>query len=260
MPHSLGERIVLFLRAKAPDEYNAKMIAAILKLNYSSVRKELSRLLKEEPSEIVREHRGFYRATTDLGIMRRQLLGKPVLFHGIELYGQILNKDTKLFFEAISGDKKRYRKRTFMNWNFEGRNVSVTYFDSGVIQIWLNTSDEKDALDYLAWGRFRAFLEGRFPGEFVGDFYLKQVDTHCDMREFQVRDFKGMRLKVFDNAWMHMYQKTQDILRLEVSMVPRELKFSEACEIIKTLVQVPTEATYIREPQEKTDRFDHSYS
>lgn len=258
LPHSLGERIIHFLRDKAPSEYNAKMIAKILNVNYSSVRKELSRLLKHDPAPIVKEHRGFYRASTDLGVLRRQLLGKPILFHSISLYGHIRNKDTKLIFEALKEDKKVYAKRTYHNWSFEGRNVSVTYFDSGIIQIWLNAS--QSPLDYLGWGRYRSYLEGRFPGEYIGDFTVKQVDVHCDMREFQVDEFKGMRVKVFDNAWLHLYQKTADLLRLEVSMVPRELKFSEACDIVKTLVQIPAESTYIREPQEKDDRYDHIYS
>ena len=65
-----------------------------------------------------------------------------------------------------------------------------------------------------------------------------------------------MRLKVFDNAWLHLYQKTEDLLRLEVSMVPRELKFTEACDIIRSLVAIPTEQTY-QSPVE--DRGDFAY-
>ena len=241
LPHSLGHRIILFLRAKAPDEYNAKMISIALSANPSSVRKELSRLLKDPTPKIVKEHRGFYRASTDVGILRRQLLGKPVLFHSLQLEGVIRNKNTKLFFEAISDSKKRYRKRDYYQWAFEGRSVSITLFDSGLIQLWLNAS--QNPIDYLGWQRFRSWLEGRIP-EYLGDLVIKQVDVHCDIREFQIQEFKGMRLKVFDNAWMHLYQKTEDLLRLEVSMVPRELKFVEACEIIKTLVQIPTQSNY----------------
>jgi len=253
LPHLLGERIVMFLRSKAPEEFNGKLIAIGINANYSSVRKELSRLLKDKQPKIVREHLGFYRASTDIGIMRRQLAGKPVLFHSLQLEGICHNKNTKLIFEAISESRKTYRKRDFYRWAFEGRTVSITLYDNGLMQLWLNAST--NPLDYMGWQRFRAFLEGRIP-EYIGDLIIKQVDVHADIREFQIQEFQGMRLKVFDNAWLHLYQKTEDLLRLEVSMVPRELKFTEACDIIRSLVSIPTEQTYVS-PME--DRGDFAY-
>ena len=248
LPLLLGERIIMFLRKHAPDEYNSKLIAIAVEAKGSSVRKELSRLLKEPKPKIVREHYGFYRASTDLGIMRRQLAGKPVLFHSLQLEGICHNKNTKLIFAAISESRKHYRKRDYYRWAFEGRTVSITLYENGLLQLWLNAS--QNPLDYMGWQRFRAFLEGRMP-EYIGDLILKQVDVHADIREFQIQEFQGMRLKVFDNAWLHLYQKTEDLLRLEVSTIPRELKFIEACEIIKTLVSIPTEQTYQAPPDDK---------
>jgi hypothetical protein len=69
----------------------------------------------------------------------------------------------------------------------------------------------------------------------------------------QLQELKGMRVRVFDNAWFHVYQKTEDILRIEVSMVPKNLKFIEACEIIRGLVAIPTEQTYQSIPEVKED-------
>ena len=250
LPRLLGLRIVLFLRSKAPDEFNAKLIAIGVKAKPASVRKELTRLIREDRPRIVRTQHGFYRASTDLGIMRRQLTGKPILFHSLQIEGICHNKNTKLIFAAISESKKHYRKRDYYRWAFEGRTVSITLFDNGLMQMWLNAS--QNPLDFMTWQRFRAFLEGRIP-EYVGDLVVKQVDVHTDMREFQIQEFQGLRLKVFDNAWMHLYQKTEDLLRLEVSMVPRELKFVEACEIIKTLVSIPTEQTYQPISEDKGD-------
>jgi hypothetical protein len=241
LPLSLGERIVMFLRSKAPEEFNSKLIAIAIEAKDSSIRKELSRLLKDTNPRIVKEHHGFYRASTDLGILRRKLLGKPVLFHGIRLDGYCLEKKLKLLIEAHAECKKRWRKHNWYDLSFEGRNVSVMLVDSGYAQVVLNAS--ANPLDYLGWARFRSFLEGLLPG-YIGDFLLKDVDIHCDIREFQLQELKGMRLKVFDNAWFHIYQKTEDILRIEVSMVPKNLKFIEACEIVRGLVAIPTEQTY----------------
>jgi hypothetical protein len=171
------------------------------------------------------------------------------------LDGYCLNKKVKLLIEAHAGEaKKRYRKHNWYDLSFEGRNLSVMLVDSGYTQIVLNASS--NPLDYLGWSRFRAYLEGLLPG-YIGDFLLKDVDVHCDMREFQVQEFKGMRLKVFDNAWFHIYQKTEDILRMEISMIPRNLKFTEACEIVRSLVAIPTEQTY-RSPSEEP-RGDFAY-
>lgn len=230
----------MFLRSKAPDTFNSKLIALAIGAKPSSVRKELSRLLKRSKPEIVRECHGFYRASTDLGILRRIAAGKPVLFHNIQIGGICLNKNSKLLIEARVRSKKRYRKRDYYNLSFEGRNLSITMFDSGMIRLELNAA--MSPLDYLAWSRYRAYLEGLL-GE-IGDLLLTNVDVHTDIREMQLQELKGMRIRVFDNAWFHIYQKTEDILRIEVSMVPKNLKFIEACEIIKGLVSIPTEQTY----------------
>lgn len=240
MPLSLGERIVLFLRSKAPDEFNAKMIAFAINAKPASVRKELTRLLKLTPAKIVREHHGFYRCCTDLGILRRIAAGKPVLFHNIQIGGICHTMNSKLLIEARVPCKKRYRKRGYYNLSFEGRNLSITLFDSGMIRLELNASTTP--LDYLGWARYRAFLEGLL-GD-ISDLELTNVDVHTDIREMQLQELKGMRVRVFDNAWFHIYQKTEDILRIEVSTVPKDLKFVEACEIIRGLVAIPTEQTY----------------
>lgn len=253
MPRSLGERILHFLRAKAPDEFNSKAIAYALKANESSVRKELSRLLKRDTPVMVKDHRGFYRAKLELPEIRKRLLGKPILLHGIKVEGRCLNPNTKLLFEAISTSKKHYRKRDYYTWAWEGRSVSTTLHQSGFVELWLNTSS--NPVDYLAFGRFRSWLEGRIP-EYIGDWELVQVDISVDSREFNVTDFKGMRFKVFDNAWLHLYQKTEDILRIEVSMTPRELKFFEAVDMMKALVQIPIDGTY---QKTDTDRWDTSF-
>ncbi len=250
MPLSLGERIRMFLRSKAPEEFNAKLIALAIGAKPSSVRKELTRLLNDAKAQIVREHYGFYHARTDLGILRRIAAGKPVLFHNIQLDGICHGMNTKLLIEARVQCKKRYRKRGYYDLVFEGRNLSLTLYDSGHIHLALNAS--MNPLDYLAWSRFRAFLEGLLPS-YIGDLYLTDVDVHTDIREMQLQELKGMRVRVFDNAWFHIYQKTEDILRLEVSMVPKNLKFIEACEIVRGLVAIPTEQTYQSPSEDKGD-------
>jgi len=247
LPQSLGGRILSFLRKEAPEEYNAKTIALLLKANPSSVRKELSRLLKQDPPVIVRAHKGFYRATVNVESLRRQIHGKPVLMHGFKFEGFCLKTNTKYLFEAISESFKSYRKRSYYRWAWEGRTVSVTLHDNGFIELWLQTSETP--ISFPEFQRFHAWLSGRVPDN-IDDWYLVQVDTHCDIREFNVKEFRGMRLKVFKNAWLHLYQKTDDILRLEVSLVPRELRFREALDIINELVKVPTRETYERTDSE----------
>jgi hypothetical protein len=240
----------MFLRSKAPDEFNAKLIALAISAKPASVRKELTRLLKSSRPKITREHHGFYRASTDLGILRRIAAGKPVLFHNIQLDGICHAMNTKLLIEARVQCKKRYRKRGYYDLAFEGRNLSVTLYDSGHIHLALNAS--LNPLDYLGWSRFRAFLEGLLPS-YIGDLVLSDVDVHTDIREMQLEQLKGMRVRVFDNAWFHIYQKTEDILRIEVSMVPKNLKFIEACEIIRGLVSIPTQQTYDAPAEDKGD-------
>jgi hypothetical protein len=252
LPQMLGERILMFLRSKAPEEFNAKLIALAIGAKPSSVRKELTRLLRKTKPGIVREHLGFYRASTDLGILRRIAAGKPILFHNLQIGGICLNKNSKLLIEARVPSKKRYRKRDYYNLSFEGRNLSVTAFDSGMIRLELNAS--MSPLDYLGWSRYRAFLEGLL-GD-IGELYLTNVDVHTDIREMQLQELKGMRIRVFDNAWFHIYQKTEDILRIEVSMVPKNLHFTEACQIVNELIAIPTSQTY-QSPIE--DRGDFAY-
>lgn len=249
-PQPIGSLILDFLRRHSPEEYNAKTIAGALKLNPDTVRKELSRLSKADPPVIVRPHKGFYRATVNVESLRRQIYGKPILMHGFKFEGFCLRTNTKYLFEAISESWKSYRQRSYYRWAWNGRTISVTLHDSGFIELWLQTSD--NPITFPEFKDFYSWLSGRVPDN-IDDWFLVQVDTHCDMREFNIKDFRGLRLKVFKNAWFHLYQKTADILRLEVSMVPRELRFREALDIINELVKVPTRDTYDRADSPEDD-------
>jgi hypothetical protein len=149
-----------------------------------------------------------------------------------------------------------YRKRTYYSNSYEGRSLKATLHDSGFIEIWMNASDESTNLDAMSFERFRIWLSGLIPLEDIGNWLLKQIDINVDLRELNLHEVKHIRLKVFRNAWMSMYRKAEDLLRIEVSMIPKDLSLDEALNIMKTLVTIPTETSYV---SGKTEDRDFSY-
>ena len=238
-PQTTGKRIVSYLRSECPTEYNAKTMSSALGLSEGTVRKTLSLLVKDQRSGVMRSQRGFYHYRTDMEALRRVVRGKPIGLHGIKIEGRSLKEGTRVSFEAASHlkDKDENGKWATYSEEWEGRAISFKLHSCGLIEVWLRSSESP--LSFGGFDRFRSWLQGRFPLELVDSWKLVQIDLNVDISELQLLGVKHIRIRDFRGAWFSLYQKNEDILRVEGNLAPKELLLSDAVAILRTLVDSP---------------------
>jgi len=251
------DRIVDYLYRIAPDEVSPKTIARVLRMNHSTVTKEMYRILAEKDSPVLSERRGWYRHKLDIDAIAKLGLSKRIELHGIKLEGASLTVNTAY---SLAGQAKRqYRKRGTYKEMFEGRVVTITVHEMDLCEVWINTSEVP--MSFHQFDRFQSWTKELL--DFVDAFSWKitQLGLNVDVREMNLEGLTSLKLNVFRNAWFQIYQRGQDVVRFEAHMFPN-LHLEEAMMILSRLVEtkVPVrESEYIRDSQEKTDRFDHSY-
>lgn len=221
-------RILEFLIKSSPEDFNSRTISKMLNLKESSVRKELSRLVKQ--NKIKRTQKGFYR-----GLITPETIKKievqELKLHGIKI--EFRGKpNTGYSFEA-EGIVNEYRKRKYYQRIFEGRKISITVHNMGLVEVWIKTS--KDPLGYMDFTRFVSYLEGLLGNLFYyGRPTLSQVGLNLDMHILELEGVQKLTLKRFQNAWSSLYRKMEDWLRIETHMSTK-LTLDEALETLKVL-------------------------
>ena len=227
------DRIVDYLYKIAPDEAMPKTISRVLKIPHGTVKKELTRILAATDSPLMCEHRGFYRHKFDLDILTKFDTTKQIELHGIQLQGVCHQANGG--YSISKAAKSRYRKRGTYKELFEDRIVTITVFENGLVQAWLNTSEHP--VNFHQFDRFQAWLKGLLDFVAPGSWILKQVGLNVDVRQLQLDGLKSMKLMTFRNAWFQIYQKGEDTVRFETHLVPN-IKLDEAWKIMRELVQL----------------------
>jgi len=230
---TLEQKVEEYLYRTAPEESNSKEISYVLKLNCASVRKVLSRMLAKKESVIQCLHRGFYSHRTTAEVVRKLVVGQRIELHGFKLEGQCRNLNTALSFATAA--QKTYRKRGYYKETFKGRDVSITVHSMGLVEVFCSTSTVP--MNYFDFRDLISWLKGMFAGTILDqDWMLSQVGLNLDSRQLILDDVKSIKLKVFEDAWFQMYQKAQDVLRIEAHLSPK-LPLDVALSILRTLTE-----------------------
>lgn len=250
----VGDRIIEYLYKIAPDEAMPKTIARVLRLSHGTVRKELVRILARKKSPLICEHRGFYRHRLDIDVIAKLDRTKQIELHGIQLQG--VCHQVNGAYSISRAAKSRYRKRGTYKEMFEDRIVTITVYEKGTVQVWLNTST--NPMSFQQFDRFQAWVKGLL--DFVDErsWVLQQLGLNVDVRRLALEGVSGLKLSTFRNAWFQIYQKAEDMVRFETHMFP-DLRLDEALLILKQLVELkipPREQPY-QAPSE--DKGDYSY-
>lgn len=252
MPLIVGERIIHYLFQIAPDEVSPKTISRVLRLNHSTVRKELSRLLAGKKCPIFCERRGWYRHKLDMDTIAKISKSKRIELHGIKLEG-CLQANTPY---SVAEARHHYRKRGIHKEMFEDRIVTITIHEMGLAEVWLNTSEHP--IGFQQFDRFQAWVKGILDFVEPWSWKVSQLGLNVDVREMNLEGVSSLKLSVFRNAWFQIYQKGEDAVRIETHMFPN-LHLEEALTILRQLVEVkvpPREQPY---EGPASDRGDFTY-
>ncbi len=251
---SIAQKILKFLEESVPEEYNAKTIALLLKINYNTAKDALTRLAKND--KIVRAHRGFYRAKIKADDLKK--IEAPLLsIHGPKIECYIPNLASKWeegisLTQAFMPVRQRHENIITTTMWFEMRRVTVTFHKKGLVEIFCSTSE--CPMDYVTFTKFVSFVDGLLH-IFGSDLYkanarLRQIGLNYDYRALRLDGVNSIKLQTFHNAWAQIYNKGRDYMRIEEHMVT-DISLAEAVTILSALQQIYI--TYTMPKKEKNE-------
>lgn len=252
---SLSQRILSVFKTDPRNQYNAITIDRILykkikydkterKNNIKQIRKELGRLTNR--GLIINVQRGFYALRISSKTLHL-LDNPPVVCHGIKIEATMTNIGSPqssilgITFENTKRDLKwwltlkhfvettnnRFVKRFF----WEGRFITLTLHEKGLIEIWIKCSD--NPLDFSSMYRFNEYMKG-YLSEItdLSDAKVREIGINKDFRELRLEGVSSMSLHVFMNAWSRIYYKESiHSVRAEIHWVG-SISFHDCVELI----------------------------
>lgn len=206
---TLRDRILNLLDQHPDQEFNAKTIARKLRENYSSVRKELRRMVSL--NLIDNPHYGFYRSKNVILSSKGTVYPTPEI-HGIKLEyrGDCHTFKTGSFLATMFA---RYTLRRHpVNHSIiinaypyiegEHRDISITIHDN-LLEIWVKTSDKpltpQGLMELSAW------IQGKFNLD-PSQFKVIQYGMNYDFPGIKLDGVQSLTLKQFSNALIRIYQ------------------------------------------------------
>ena len=221
---TLRDRILNLLDQHPDTEYNAKTIARKLKANYSSVRKELRRMVKEGLIEEVHKKKGrdkngniiysewsWYRSKNTIVSSKGVVYPTPEI-HGIKLEYRgdchIFKTGSFLSTNFAAYTLHRHRKNHALVINAypyiegEHRDITITIHDN-LLEIWVKVTDKP--LTPAGLMELSAWLQGKFNLD-PSQFKLVQYGLNYDFPGLQMDGVKSLTLKQFSNALIRVYQ------------------------------------------------------
>jgi hypothetical protein len=243
------------MRKNAYHEFNAKTLSRHLKISTKKVTVYLNRL--HNKGFITRTSPGFYKATTDITVLRQnQLSNPPTLLHGILLECTLIPKITtdlqgtpqkdiicyvddglKRWLKAHDFGYRDDNKSWSRNLWWENRRISVSLFSNGKLDIYISST--KNPLSYPEFELLLSFLDGFFqdiaPFKDRRVVRLKEVGLAKDFKELRLEGVKSVSLRAFKNAFARIYYKDdQNVTRVEHHLV-LEMSLDEALKSLSVL-------------------------
>lgn len=231
-------RIVDYLLNIAPQEVMPKTIARVLRIPHNTAKSECMRILAESDSPIVRTRRGWYRHRMSLETVRGMPGQKRIGLHGIKLEAR-RNQDNTGY--CLAGKYRYYNQRRYWKRLFNGHWVTITVHDWDLVEVWVNAS--KNPLDLPEFERFIGYVTGLLEFVPLSSWHLIQLGYNFDVCGLKLEGLKGARLDVASKAFMQIYQKGEDVVRMECHDVPR-MGIVEAMMVFKQILEHPRNESY----------------
>lgn len=196
-----------------------------------TVRKALCRLVDRDPPPVLRVERGWYRAWMDPEDLAKVERPLPHL-HAIQLRlvspqnrGQAPRGGQTTFNDSRPGPEYETSSKQWQDrWVWRGRKVTVQLSTTtGTVLVSLRSSS--DPLEPQEFAEFTERLAGWCQAQGIWwDDRLAEVvtlDLNMDYTELSVSEFRSAKLKVFKEAWVQVYQKSERLMRMELRVAPK---------------------------------------
>lgn len=222
--------------------WSPKNLAFEIGASYPAVKMALKRMV-EEGDVVKLNGRGLY-------ISRHTVLvpanhgkfwtEKPLTLHGIKIVTKQRGGLSSVTLDALRTHhnytlhRHRVNHSVTFDEEWRERKITVTYFERtkegyGYIEVFLRASIKP--VTFSEFDAFVGWLEGAFPGININSWVVEQLGINWDTQELRLEGVSALTLRAFKNVWLRMYQKSQDLLRVEAH-VNVSLTLPEVLEVL----------------------------
>lgn len=255
----VSDRIVHFFRSNPHRAWAPKHLADHIGAPGSTIRTALGRLIQSRdgtPAPLLRVEPGIYRLARSLPEMMvreepsfglhaigitfttRSVRGwapPPAPNANAGNFGLLRPQD------GWSKQPETGQWRLERTWSGRTMRLQVSP-SSGHVGVTLKATNPADNLDRDLFGEFVGFLHGYMIAQGIpwsnDTAYLERMEFNWDFRHFRLVGLSGISLKLWRNSWAQIYQKAEDVLRVEVryeAMGDDSVSLWEAVDIVRTL-------------------------
>jgi len=256
----LRERVLAWLEANAPGEYQIKFIASKLKgVKYEAVKKCIQREMTNPKSRIVRVREGWYRIARTPEQLAGVAGAKRLGIHGIQIQGKC--PDDPLRYALHQNAPFKNNSHGVYSFEFNARPVTITVYNrSPTVDVWLKAT--KNPLTFEEFSEFSYWLLGWAEGKVrASTWFVKQWGWNIDFVRMSMTKsgYKQMTLRAFRDGWFQIYQKQHDLLRAEVHATPRDLALQDILRIFAEMRSAAEGRSGVRYQKRPEDEGDFSY-
>lgn len=211
--------------------------------HYDNVRKLLQRLA--ERKLIRHEIHGYYGARFSLeDILRAE---RPELTtHGIKLQGTVPTASVPEFVQgtpALSQSERSEEERGGVRWYwdgaYEGREVKIVIYEN-TKTVLISLRSSTFPITPIEFEGFAGWLEGIFNNQAVLlNLKVIQLGIGMDFKEYRLDGVKSITWKAWRSAYIELYQKSKDTLRLAIHLSNQNIDLIDAITILKGMTNAP---------------------
>jgi len=201
--HDVSKQVIKLLASNPENEYSAKQIAILLKVNYSSVRSCLTRLVKR--GLVIRPHRGFYKwaNASDIGYGVGRILPRV---HNLVLSCRVPKHITNINLKEEKIEIGSINLR-FLYGEKRGR-----------VTVWISCNEGLNAREFkLCLALIRLYISKLYDFSPTEDeLVVKSLELNEDYHGFRLDGVKCLTVSAFDGWLERIYQKHQNVIRSEI--------------------------------------------
>ena len=222
--------------------WKPKTLAFELNASYPAVKMALKRMV--EDGDVINMGKGMYISRHTVLVPANHAkfwTEKPLTLHGIKIVTTEREGLSSVTLSALynhfnyTGHRHKVNESITFTEEWRGRLLTITFKErtkkdgNGYIEIFLRSSTKP--VHFNEFEAFCGFIEGMFPNKSLDVWEAQQFGFNWDTQELRLEGVKAITLRAFKNVWLRLYQKSQDLLRVEAH-VNVSLPLSEALSVL----------------------------
>jgi len=249
---TVQDRIIKVLSYQDED-ISSKQISLFSHTNYNTVRKELSRMVKNGKIIIVK--RGYY-ALPHAQFKNDVIVNAEIALHGLKLEHRCPISKAHPYLQEASSEAKwrpQYVKQSIVEGShrhrmnrsatdtieWRGRIITITEHPPSkktndiLVEVFIRSGDKP--LRFVDFELFCEWLSGRFHNILPGNWKVVEFGFNWDVLEYQMKGVSEISLSFLKTAWFKIYNRL-DLVRVEVHSI-HKISIGEITTLFSSLIK-----------------------